>query len=691
MRCGIKGRSGFTFSRWLVAVAVFVAPIAGLHQAAVMADAQQAPPGSDDVVVVHGRVLTPDGKPAAGANVFSVPFWPIAPDRKFPPQVAKMIAGTDGRFQISFSKSAVSPFILSYGQPGADLWKKMQIAACADGLGMDWETFDHVDLATGDVVLKLVSDIPIKGRIIDLEGRPVSGVKVTVDGMASHIFTPKSPLERAPENYRGINLPMAATGRTEPIVSDADGRFEIKGLGRDRRVTLTFASDQVAIVRQWVGTREGKTNFQAMGSSVKEANMQILGSTFELTASPARSVTGVVRDAATHQPIPNVHVRTLYARIDASAVTDKEGHYRLTGLERGQPIQIIAGTDDEPYLPFIVDLPEKAGADPLTQDIEMTRGVWITGKVVDAQTGAPIPASVNYLPLIRNNAAASLPLFRVGYAQPPCNAQTSPDGSYRLIAASGPGVVGVVIWQNTNYPLGQGFDTIKSKDRTGTVSTVFPGMLSANRFAAAHEIDAAPDVVTGGIDFLLKHGAVAHIVCTAPDGKPIQKLTVFGKNASMDSNSTPPIDGNEFDVPGLRDGETRLIVIRDDDNHVGKTMKLVAANGAGKTIQVKLEPMGTVTGRLLNSQQVPVVGGKVRIETAIVELRQLNHMAILPGQSGPDGRFKMNLPVGCPYILEASVSPFGGRSKFFEDNFIAPKPGETIDMGDLQLDERMMK
>ncbi|HSZ57852.1 MAG TPA: hypothetical protein VK797_19470 [Tepidisphaeraceae bacterium] len=687
MRRKLQRRSGFTFAQLLVVALVVAAKV----QRPALADkAPQTRPNSDDIVVVHGRVQTPDGKPAAGAQVFAAPYWPNRLDAGRPAFVSRTTAGANGRFQVSFSKSAVSPFALGYGESGADLWQNVQIAASASGFGMDWQAFDHRDPA-GDVVLQLVADVPIKGRIIDLEGRPVPGTTVTVQGVASHIFTPKSPSERRPENFRGIGHPLAATGQADTVVSDADGRFEISGLGRDRRATLTFVSDQVAVPRQWVGTREGKTSFKLMGSIAREASMEILGSTFELTAPPARSVTGIVRDAQTHQPVRNVHVLTTYSRIDVATVTDAEGRYRLSGLERGQHIEITARSDDEPYLPAVFDLPEKTQADPLSHDIELTRGIWIKGKVVDGQTGAAVAASVNYAPLAANKTAAAMPLFQRGSAQWPCNTQTAPDGTFRLIGASGAGVVAVLVPLSTDYPPGQGFASIKSKDARGGVATVSDPSLSPNFYTAAREIDAAPDAPTSGIDFILSRGGTVHLVCSAGDGRPVQKLWVFGRSASR-LGLPPLINGGEFDVVGLRPGQPRLVVIRDDDHRVGKTIKIDPAE-AGKTVQVQLEPMGSVTGRLLSTQQTPISGGKLRIDTAVVELRQANHIAVEPDESysGPDGRFRIDMPVGCPYLLAASISPFGGEFKFFQDNLITLKPGEVKDMGDLQLDPRMMQ
>ncbi|HEY2589699.1 MAG TPA: polysaccharide biosynthesis/export family protein [Tepidisphaeraceae bacterium] len=642
---------------------------------------------SNDVVHVHGRVLDPNGKPLAGAKVFAAPAWPRGEEAGRPAVVSNTTTDADGRFEVSFSKSAVSPLSLGYGQSGADLWKKVQITARTDGYGMDWQTFDHIDPATGDLVLRLVPDLPVKGRIVDLEGRPVPGVQVTVEGLSSHILTRESEFQHPPENYRAIGEPLAATGRAGAIVSDADGRFQIDGLGRDRVFALSFLSEKVALNMQRACTREGKITYDLNGSKDRLAHFEILGNTFELTAAPARTVVGVVRDAQTHKPLRNVRVFPSYTRIYGESVTDEQGRYRLAGLERDRSIEITAETTDEPYIPARIDLPEKSRSDPLTQDIELTRGVWITGKVVDAQTGAPILAEVNYEPLASNKIAATIPMFRLGWASPPCHAETAPDGTYRLVAPSGPGVVAVQLRDKTDYWRGQGFDAIKSKDRQGRAATMFPGMVNARVYHAAREIDAAPDAVTKGIDFQLQRADSVHVICTSADGKPGQKLIVMGHEAVLDGVGGEIIQAPraEFDVRGLGPNETRLVVVRDDERHIGKVVKVRAADAPGGKLTIRLEPMGTVTGRLLNLQQEPIAGGRLSLNTAVRELRGANHSWVGNGHSGPDGRFKVEVPVGCPYILGASASPYGGEARYIEENPIDLAPGATKDMGDLQL------
>ena len=125
---------------------------------------------------------------------------------------------------------------------------------------------------TEDQPIRLVpDDVPITGRLVDLEGRPVAGASIRVDSL----WTPEGPaavdrwlkaLESGPvdgerprshyfpisEKCPGIEAPVAAARAT----TDADGRFRLSGLGRDRMAILDITGPSIAMRRIQVVTRK---------------------------------------------------------------------------------------------------------------------------------------------------------------------------------------------------------------------------------------------------------------------------------------------------------------------------------------------------------------------------------------------------------------------------------------------------
>ena len=140
-------------------------------------------PGSADTAgtfPVRGRVLDPDGKPVAGAGVYVRPYaerrWsendPMAARQKG--RVASTDA--DGRFHFELDKGASDGSYWS----GVTGWHKAQIAVAAPGFAPAWvEAGDMVK--RGEMALRLVrDDVPVRGRVLDSQGRPVAGVVVRI-------------------------------------------------------------------------------------------------------------------------------------------------------------------------------------------------------------------------------------------------------------------------------------------------------------------------------------------------------------------------------------------------------------------------------------------------------------------------------------------------------------------------------
>ncbi len=153
---------------------------------------------TDDRILLSGRVLDPDGKPLAGGAVYfhrPLPFvWvphPRPPRRSEPTATS----GPDGRFQFLVDRAEwddAGKQPRTFGRlPCYPL-----IAAVVPRYGPAWVVLEKPE-ARADVTLQLVrDDVPIEGRILDLEGHPVPGATVTTDDIAA---TPAEDLTPSPQ------------------------------------------------------------------------------------------------------------------------------------------------------------------------------------------------------------------------------------------------------------------------------------------------------------------------------------------------------------------------------------------------------------------------------------------------------------------------------------------------------------
>src|SRR5262249_32850934 len=125
----------------------------------------------NDMVTISGRVLDPDGKPFEGAELTVCWAWRRHVLKPSKPKV-QATSGPDGRFSFTFSKSTIDARSLywrkSYEKP------YLQVVAAADGFAPAWEVVHGSEIK--ELTLSLVKDdVPIEGRVVDLQGRPVVG------------------------------------------------------------------------------------------------------------------------------------------------------------------------------------------------------------------------------------------------------------------------------------------------------------------------------------------------------------------------------------------------------------------------------------------------------------------------------------------------------------------------------------
>ena len=305
-------------------------------------------------IAVRGVVLKPDGKPAAGAVVRAASMaewssWELAVAKDVKSPLSETIADSQGLFSIRFPRH---PFgdVSGFDEHWRDIWKKTQIAASLTGFGPTWATCGDID-TTQPLTLRLVEDLPLRGRVIDLEGRPIAGTSVKVsapqatkdEDLSEWIAGVKAgEVQRSVQRKAPLSAEPRVIGTPTAVTTDADGRFEIRGLGRERIVSLTFAGEQVAYRTAQAVTRDMETLQQVISMPPQEEKQPVFGATFTFSAEPARTIEGIVKDAKTGEPLPGVSVESYslagypYSKHrDLKTTTDKNGRFRLIGMPKG--------------------------------------------------------------------------------------------------------------------------------------------------------------------------------------------------------------------------------------------------------------------------------------------------------------------------------------------------------------------
>src|SRR4029079_4071055 len=97
----------------------------------------------------------------------------------FQPPLTETKADAAGRFTISFT---TEPFgdLKRLDKKWQEFWKKTAIAASLKGYGPAWVEYKDVEGKQQSITLKLVEDVPLRGRVVDLDGGPFAATSVQI-------------------------------------------------------------------------------------------------------------------------------------------------------------------------------------------------------------------------------------------------------------------------------------------------------------------------------------------------------------------------------------------------------------------------------------------------------------------------------------------------------------------------------
>jgi RNA polymerase sigma factor (sigma-70 family) len=660
--------------------------------------APQSPPAKkadmEPTVAIRGRVLDPDGKPFAGAKIYSYP--PHSGRNSDPlfapgPPRPDATSDADGRFRFAMP------------DPGFDTlqaqatWAHPTVAALAPGFGPAWVSFTTAGGA-GDLTLELVKDnVPIEGRVVDLQGRPIPGVTIRPVGVYASPAEDLAEWEQAMSRSKDLSdgamgklsrfLDLFRWGRDYTATTDADGRFRMTGIGRERVVSLWIEGPTIATAFADVHarTRPGPTYQLAMQRDKPEFGALVYyDAAFDYAAAPTRPIQGTVRDKDTGQPLAGVSIRSdrfagneISGRDHVRTTTGADGRFRLVGMPPGSGNRITAGPGPaQPYLGAGADVPGGAGPGPATVDFALKRGVAIRGKVTDKATGQPIPAFVEYFALVDNPHRAEARQLPMG------GVHTRPDGSFEVVGLPGRGLV-AARGERDYYLVSQGADKIAGADDRGTFRT-FPHICDSQQQHAIVAINLADGARSLTCDLALDPGMTLSGTVVGPDGRPLSGCTAIDLCPHTMSFNIVKLPLGTFTARALDPKRPRPLVFRHDEKKL--TAVVVARGDERSPLTVRLQPAGTVTGRLLDDDGQPRRGARINDRYAEGQFGPGYYFPFLHSSLGDDGRFRIEgLIPGVAYNLGAR----DGMS-FFGDFTTGVKlqPGETRDLGDVKVKER---
>jgi hypothetical protein len=619
-------------------------------------------------LTVRGRVLDPEGKPVGGARVQLSPTYQRGPG---PARTA--VSGADGRFQflVPRSDSDRGPFV------------RLQVVGTADGFGLGWVNLTPPK-ADGDVTLQMVKDVPITGRIIDPEGRPIAGATLRLLGLAATPEGDLSPWLEAvgkkkvkwliDSDYFKDSLPGGVPGLPITVTTDRAGRFHLAGIGRERILLASVGApkyqfDMIGIISRLTAA------FQVTDESKFTAN--VYGAKFDHVLAPSRVLTGTVRDKDTGQPIAGVLVLPESARDYGSpdATTDKDGKYRIDSLPSHHASGVMVfGPRNEPYLRANRALPPGGPRDePVVLDFTLMKGIWVTVKVTNKATGKPVPdAHIEYYPFRDNPNTAGLTNHFFEWLAHLDPHRTGADGAARVAALPGPGVIGAAVDDST------AFVHAEPPRAANVVSGIQYGHMP-NFIQGGVRINPGKEAKSTTYEIGLDPGGTLTCAIVGPDGKPLTGCRLFNGVPNVFASWAPePLAGSDFTLRHLPAGKPYTLIVLHPEK---KLVRLLELKGGEKgPLTVKLEPAGTVTGRLLNPDGKPMPRTGLTIDFELpIGGGLLPHYPEV--KTDAEGRFRIDgLAPGLPYFVLLGKPPlFVG-----EVTRLKIRTGETRDLGEVK-------
>jgi RNA polymerase sigma factor (sigma-70 family) len=669
-------------------------PAAGPPQAAAP---PKAPREGKEAVAFRGRVLDPAGKPFSGAKIYL--FYPTPRKVAMPVRAA---SDAEGRFQFTVGRA-------EFDRTGSrDPWTEAAPMAVADGFGLGIPRMDGAGPSSDkEVALQLADDVPLDGRGIDLQGKPIAGVTVRVRGVRGprrgDLGAFLDALRTQKEGYDVQNgllaglhhpyMPLNFDGIFPPVVTDAAGKFRIRGIGRERVADLLIEAPAIESKYVYALTRPGpRIEVPSHKRAKWTALMTHYGSSFDHVAAPSKPVVGVVRDKDTGAPLAGAVVSAnvlpggfIDQRMAFEAVTDRAGRYRITGMPRGKDGSLqTTAPPSLPYLNSLQPIIETPGLDPMTVDFSLKRGVWIDVRVTDKATGKGVPGSIEY------NVFADNPHLKEvsGFTTPMHQDTHSDDGRFRLVGLPGRGLIAA--WAEDNrYRLGAGAEKVK-EFHNGFLQLT-PHYVSARHTHGVALVNPAVGAEAISVEVALDPGRNLTGTILDPVGKPLAGVLVAGLD-EYTRWTDEPLPTAAFTVTGLEPRRQRLLQFAHLEKRLAGSLLL---DGDEKgPLTVKLVPAGTLTGRLVTRDGKPVVCGEIHAlnreliaPDGIIAVPKDVGSLPRPVRTDRDGKFRIEgLAPGLKYRLHHSAFAYYLRIVGPGTDNVTVRPGQTKDLGQVEVE-----
>jgi protocatechuate 3,4-dioxygenase beta subunit len=592
---------------------------------AVLADPVLPPVSENLSISAEGRVVDSTGAPVADATVlfreaadlrFSEDPW--QPSRN--DVLATTVSDSQGRFQ--FQKIPAQPFRFDHATDNrATPWS---IVVQARGFANAWKALPAVS-EPRPIEFALTAESRLRGKVVDEQNRPIANVAVNVAGFGS-LADARDTAENPAPVYSLTRSQLSRVGMT-----DADGRFDIAGMPRDRVELLSFEHKEFARQALFAATSDQSPAEVVLSSWGTEQPVQpnsgkVLTGELQVVLKPGRRLSGLVKFEESGAPVSGARILMGNHFQGTHTVTDKEGRFSFHSLSATElPLTVLAPLGSKVVgRRTIVKFQEQQWVTDI--ELMLPHGQEIAGTVVDEKSGLGVAGvSIVFDPANPDNAAEVLL---------PQETVSDQEGRFRLVVPPGAGRVWVcgelphydlrsksfVPFARTAYRVLNVRRGPSGRPMMTRSSGRGPDARTFQRFF--EEVEVKADQPVPDLRFTIGRGKVAQGTVTGPDGQPAANVEVLVKLSDPDSQRQPlPIvamtdKAGKFKLDGLPLAASHLFRFADRPRKLASLAFVAAVNTddatAGVNLDVTLQPVGQAAGRVL-SGEAPARGARVAL------------------------------------------------------------------------------
>jgi len=479
-------------------------------------------PSDGPAITVRGLTVDPEGRPLPGATVYlrakiAGQFYSLGLDHNRD-VLARTTTDEQGGF--AFDKIAIPPRLseaidrLIRGEGGAEL------VAVAPGRSIVWA--DVLGLAPASPLkLVLPPQSQVTGRVTNENGDILAGVQIRLTGLTKATSDIDS-FFHAPGDL-SFSLSQIQVGTQ----SGKDGTFTLPNVPLDFRVTVTFEKEGCR--RDFIVVDSGgpvgpeEVKFRGGGAAIKP----LLRSPLQVKLSPQPDLVVRVVDHL-GQPVTTGTIQFTDSgrRLAGWKAVSERGEARPARSDAGTYTATFIGDPLAPRLGSAIPA-EVAAVQAAPIELKLPEQHWLSGRVVDADTGAGICGAYLHYVLPSENRDAR-------YSKN-SSAVSGQDGTFRIPVAVGKGQI---TFQHEVH---------------GYLAPTRGALADRNSQPPTHDVEVAAGGVGAPVTIKLSRGLVVRGRLNGADGKPAAGALVRAQNRGLPyiSRSAVTDDEGRFVLRGL--------------------------------------------------------------------------------------------------------------------------------------------